>query len=313
MTPLPEIGPTLRYLNIPNCPSDIITVRSTDSTSAKMIAKVVLLCLATLAAAQYGPKYDAPVYAKPYGAPAPYEEKPQPYSFGYDAKDEYGATLNRKEESDDYGNKRGSYGYTDGYGIYRQVDYVADEKGFRAVVKTNEPGTENQNSADAEIHSEAAPVKYEPAPAYAKPYAPAAPAYSKPAPVYKPAPAAYAPAPAYKPAPAVYAPAPAYQPAPAAYAPAPAYKPAPAYAPAPVYAPEPAYKPAPSVYAPAPVYKPAPAAYAPVYDSAAPKVYSEPAYPGVPVYESAPAPYEPVAPAHPPFPSQPSGDSHAPY
>ncbi|GFY58704.1 cuticle protein 16.8 [Trichonephila inaurata madagascariensis] len=252
-----------------------------------MISKVFVLCLATVAAAQYAPKYDAPAYPKAYpsyGAPAPYEEKPQPYSFGYDAKDEYGATLNRKEESDDYGNKRGSYGYTDGYGIYRQVDYVADDKGFRAVIKTNEPGTENQNAADAEIHSDAAPVKYEPAPAYGKPYGAAAPAYSKPAPIYKPAPA-YAPAPAYKPAPA-YAPAPAYKPAPA-YAPAPAYKPAPAYAPA------------------------------PIYDSAA-KVYSEPsyaapAYPAAPAPAYEPAPYHPGAPAFPAIPAHPSGDNHAPY
>ncbi|GIX82064.1 hypothetical protein CDAR_320131 [Caerostris darwini] len=267
-----------------------------------MIAKVVLFCLASLAAAQYGPKYDAPVYAKPYGAPAPYEEKPQPYSFGYDAKDEYGATLNRKEESDDYGNKRGSYGYTDGYGIYRQVDYVADDKGFRAVIKTNEPGTENQNSADAEIHSDAAPVKYEPAPAYGKPYAPAVPAYSKPAPAYRPAPAVYAPAPAYKPAPAVYAPAPVYKPAPV-YAPEAAYKPAPA-----------AYGPAPAAYGPAPVvYKPAPAPYAPVYDSAAPKAYSEPAYPAYNAYEAPAYPAAPAYPVAPAHPAAPSGDNHAPY
>lgn len=39
----------------------------------------------------------------------------------------------------------GSYGYTDSYGIYRQVDYVADKNGFRATIKTNEPGTANQS------------------------------------------------------------------------------------------------------------------------------------------------------------------------
>ncbi len=38
----------------------------------------------------------------------------------------------------------GSYGYTDGHGIYRQVDYIADKSGFRAVIKTNEPGTDDQ-------------------------------------------------------------------------------------------------------------------------------------------------------------------------
>ncbi|GFW33001.1 cuticle protein 16.8 [Trichonephila clavipes] len=84
------------------------------------------------------------------------EDKPQPYIFGYEFKDENGATQNRKEEGDDYGNKRGSYGYTDEHGIYRQVDYIADSHGFRAIVKTNEPGTDNQNPADVQIHSEAA-------------------------------------------------------------------------------------------------------------------------------------------------------------
>ena len=39
----------------------------------------------------------------------------------------------------------GTYGYTDSYGIYRQVEYVADKHGFRATVKTNEPGTANQS------------------------------------------------------------------------------------------------------------------------------------------------------------------------
>ncbi|GIX82065.1 cuticle protein 16.8 [Caerostris darwini] len=84
------------------------------------------------------------------------EDKPQPYIFGYEFKDVNGATQSRKEQGDDYGNKRGSYGYTDEHGIYRQVDYVADAHGFRAVIKTNEPGTDNQNPADVEIHSEAA-------------------------------------------------------------------------------------------------------------------------------------------------------------
>lgn len=39
----------------------------------------------------------------------------------------------------------GTYGYTDSYGIYRQVDYVADKHGFRATIKTNEPGTASQS------------------------------------------------------------------------------------------------------------------------------------------------------------------------
>ncbi|GIX67275.1 hypothetical protein CEXT_791351 [Caerostris extrusa] len=40
---------------------------------------------------------------------------------------------------------QGSYGYTNNKGIARQVNYVADHAGFRAQVKTNEPGTADQN------------------------------------------------------------------------------------------------------------------------------------------------------------------------
>ena len=46
---------------------------------------------------------------------------PQPYKFGYEVKDGYGNSLHQQETGDDYNNKKGSYGYTDAYGIYRQV------------------------------------------------------------------------------------------------------------------------------------------------------------------------------------------------
>ncbi|KAH9416090.1 hypothetical protein DERP_000587, partial [Dermatophagoides pteronyssinus] len=85
---------------------------------------------------------------------------PQPYKFGYDIKDGYGGGLYQKETGDEYGNKKGSYGYTDSYGIYRQVDYVADKNGFRATIKTNEPGTANQNPASVYIDSNAPAVQY---------------------------------------------------------------------------------------------------------------------------------------------------------
>ncbi|GIY56510.1 hypothetical protein CEXT_168651 [Caerostris extrusa] len=40
-------------------------------------------------------------------------------------------------------------------GVHRQVNYVADHAGFRAQVKTNEPGTANQNPAAVHMISDA--------------------------------------------------------------------------------------------------------------------------------------------------------------
>ncbi|XP_076370360.1 uncharacterized protein LOC143256694 [Tachypleus tridentatus] len=78
----------------------------------------------------------------------------QVYSYGYRIKDKYGTVQFRKEESKGNNNARGSYGYIDASGLYRKVEYVADADGFRATVKTNEPGTTNQNPADVKIISE---------------------------------------------------------------------------------------------------------------------------------------------------------------
>lgn len=78
---------------------------------------------------------------------------------------------------DDYGTKKGSYGYTDAYGIYRKVDYIADSYDnwsfpslndffieicywfflffqtirFRATVSSNEPGTAPQGNIAFQI------------------------------------------------------------------------------------------------------------------------------------------------------------------
>jgi hypothetical protein len=139
------------------------------------------------------PAYAAPrpIYAA-YAAPAaayvdaPSYDKPSPYSFGYNVDDGYGNTNFRNEEGDDYGAKRGSYGYTDAYGIYRKVEYVADKDGFRATVSTNEPGTANADPADVKIHSKESPAVVVPAPAYhAASYAPR-PYASYPVPAYRP-------------------------------------------------------------------------------------------------------------------------------
>lgn len=68
----------------------------------------------------------------------------EPFAFDYKIADDYGNGQYRKEESDKNGVVRGSYGYMDNSGIYRHVEYVADENGFRANIKSNEPGLSSE-------------------------------------------------------------------------------------------------------------------------------------------------------------------------
>ncbi|RWS10363.1 uncharacterized protein B4U79_07549 [Dinothrombium tinctorium] len=74
------------------------------------------------------------------------------YAFGYDIVDPKGAMNYRKESGDAWGNKVGSYGIHDIDGRLRIVDYVADEHGFRAKIRTNEPGTASKDSAAATVN-----------------------------------------------------------------------------------------------------------------------------------------------------------------
>jgi len=117
-----------------------------------------------------------------------------PYSFGYQTADEFGTQQTRSENANEFNQRTGSYGFTDARGIYRQVNYVADEFGFRAQVDTNEPGTAPSAPAAATYNSApiavktvakvaAAPLAFAaaaPAVAYAAPVAKvhAAPAFS---------------------------------------------------------------------------------------------------------------------------------------
>ncbi|KAK8779980.1 hypothetical protein V5799_018680 [Amblyomma americanum] len=75
------------------------------------------------------------------------------YSFGYDIVNGYGAVNGRHETGSAYGPVHGSYYLGDIDGRHRRVHYVADKLGFRAAVKTNEPGTKSSLPAAAPYHS----------------------------------------------------------------------------------------------------------------------------------------------------------------
>jgi len=166
-----------------------------------ILASVALVCQST--PDYYKPAFyrqPAPVYLAPapirYEPPIAIKEAPKPYSFGYNAP-AIGGGSSRHESSDGNGRVVGSYTVVDADGRARVVDYYADETGFHANVKTNEPGTANQNPADVSVESYAAPAvspvvspkviaapaRYI-APRYTAPRY-AAPRYTAPAPIYR--------------------------------------------------------------------------------------------------------------------------------
>ena len=70
--------------------------------------------------------------------------------------DGYGNKQWRHEKSQQDSNVIGSYGFKDRDGIMREVEYMADQNGFRARIKTNEPGTAPKDPGDVKF--EAQPV-----------------------------------------------------------------------------------------------------------------------------------------------------------
>ncbi|GFQ99982.1 cuticle protein 10.9 [Trichonephila clavata] len=82
---------------------------------------------------------------------------PKPYVFGFHQDDGNGTRQHRNETADGFGIVKGTYGYRDPSGVYRNVNYIADNNGFHAVVRTNEPGTVSQNSADVIFRAELPP------------------------------------------------------------------------------------------------------------------------------------------------------------
>lgn len=85
---------------------------------------------------------------------------PKPYAFAFDTHDEFNNKMARHEEKDETGRVTGSYSYLDANGQTRLVNYVADEAGFRAEVKTNEHGTATSAPAGAVIDSSAPEVPH---------------------------------------------------------------------------------------------------------------------------------------------------------
>ncbi|XP_074599587.1 uncharacterized protein LOC141853955 [Brevipalpus obovatus] len=82
----------------------------------------------------------------------------QPYGFGYEVEDGWGNFQYRHEKSAEPWKVKGSYGYKDAWGIYRHVDYVADKHGFRAHIKTNEPGTAPKDPAAVKMSAHPVPA-----------------------------------------------------------------------------------------------------------------------------------------------------------
>ncbi|XP_035210927.1 histidine-rich glycoprotein-like [Stegodyphus dumicola] len=94
------------------------------------------------------------VFTNPHHGHHDHHHHPHPYHFGYDIKDHHGSQY-RKEHGNGHGHVEGSYGFTDHRGVHREVHYVADHHGFRAHVKTNEPGTASHDPAHVHLHSSA--------------------------------------------------------------------------------------------------------------------------------------------------------------
>ncbi|KFM81180.1 Cuticle protein 16.8, partial [Stegodyphus mimosarum] len=86
------------------------------------------------------------------------EEILEPYEFAYKMNDGNGTSQHRQEIRNENGDIRGSYGYVDPLGIYRNVAYYTDTNGYHAKVESNEPGLSNKNSANTIFVVQTPPV-----------------------------------------------------------------------------------------------------------------------------------------------------------
>ncbi|KAH7981860.1 adult-specific rigid cuticular protein 15.7-like [Rhipicephalus sanguineus] len=85
------------------------------------------------------------------------DNRPRPYNFGYVAQ-AVGGSSSRQEVGDGNGAVQGVYTITTAEGGQRKVKYTADAAGFRAVVDTNEPGTQSESPADVALRSSSPPA-----------------------------------------------------------------------------------------------------------------------------------------------------------
>ncbi|XP_074604596.1 uncharacterized protein LOC141857629 [Brevipalpus obovatus] len=79
-----------------------------------------------------------------------------PHRFNYEVENrEDGPHQYRSDDSDNTWNMKGTYGFRKPSGEYRIVDYLADEYGFSANVKSNDPGIVSPSSTpEAVVRSE---------------------------------------------------------------------------------------------------------------------------------------------------------------
>lgn len=85
-------------------------------------------------------------------------QQQKPYNFAYESADGVGNSHSRQESADANGVVTGSYVIQTADGLYRTVNYVADESGFRASIDSNEPGVDNKDPADVAISHQDPPA-----------------------------------------------------------------------------------------------------------------------------------------------------------
>ncbi|KAG9510798.1 hypothetical protein GZH46_00642 [Fragariocoptes setiger] len=75
--------------------------------------------------------------------------RPIPYAFSYSA-DSLGGRAGHSEQGFGDGRVQGFYTILGADGRERRVEYIADENGYRATIQSNEVGTKQADSADAQ-------------------------------------------------------------------------------------------------------------------------------------------------------------------